>query len=579
MSKGKKFIAVLMGALLAFSVASTLVGCRKREEYDDTKTQLFISTYNGGYKTEWLDKVAARFEAQYADYKIDDKVGVQIIIDATTDFGNSLLQNWGSVASEIFFTEGVYYYDFVNGGYILDLTDAITSDLPGENKSIFDKFSEQQKEFYAARKDDGKDHFYGVPFASGFSGLVYDIDMFYTEGLYYTKDSDDNALLPRDARFIRKSQKDANGAYYTTIEQDGQTYRKTTAGDILSHGPDGEYGTDDDGLPDTYDAFFDLCDYMVYDCSGLVPFAWSGKSKAGYLAWLWNELAIDCNGAEESRKGFNFEGSATNVVSVGDDGTVTKLPDANLAEEPLAVFRTEGKYRAYEFMNKIVDTPAYYEASDGGSETSTNYDAQRTYLNSKTTATRYAFLVDGIWWQNEAKDAFDYMAKIDASNSKQNRQFGLLPLPKVDDTRLGAPTILDTHLTLGFVSSKIAAKKADLAKEFIRFCFTEESNKEFTLTTGVPRPLEYTLTESEVTQLSPFERNIYNVFRSADIVYPISKSKYYLDNVGRLVNSSYYTRLNGTNYISFWEIIKEVNATPKQMFDGIYTYASSTFLK
>ena len=148
MSKGKKFIAVLMGALLAFSVASTLVGCGKREEYDDTKTQLFISTYNGGYKTEWLDKVAARFEAQYADYKIDDKVGVQIIIDATTDFGNSLLQNWGSVASEIFFTEGVYYYDFVNGGYMLDLTDAITSDLPGENKSIFDKFSEQQKEFY-----------------------------------------------------------------------------------------------------------------------------------------------------------------------------------------------------------------------------------------------------------------------------------------------------------------------------------------------------------------------------------------------------------------------------------------------
>ena len=42
MSKGKKFIAVLMGALLAFSVASTLVGCGKREEYDDTKTQLFI---------------------------------------------------------------------------------------------------------------------------------------------------------------------------------------------------------------------------------------------------------------------------------------------------------------------------------------------------------------------------------------------------------------------------------------------------------------------------------------------------------------------------------------------------------
>ena len=59
------------------------VGCSNRfgdgEEIDETKTQLRIEYFNGGVGSEWLTKVAERFEAEYANEPFEEgKLGVEI---------------------------------------------------------------------------------------------------------------------------------------------------------------------------------------------------------------------------------------------------------------------------------------------------------------------------------------------------------------------------------------------------------------------------------------------------------------------------------------------------------------------
>lgn len=580
----KKLIALTICLLMTVSTVGLLSGCGQRQSYDSTKTQLFVATYDGGYKSEWIDKVAERFEAAYADYQIGNRTGVEIIVERTTDFGNSLFQNWGAASSEIYFTESVNYYDFVNAGRFLDLTDIITEDIPGEGRSIYSKFNDQQKEYYAAEGTDGEDHFYGIPFASGFAGLVYDIDLFYTKGLYLVRESDTDSSLSGADKYIRNTQKDANGNYYTEVQESDITYRRTTAGDYLSKGPDGVYGTYDDGLPSTYSDFFELCEYMSIE-KNVTPFAWSGKAQSGYFTWLLAELAADYEGAEQMKNYFDFSGTATNLIEVLPDGTVTPLEDANLDESPLEIYKSAGRYYAYDFVNRMFAGDSQFIDRDSTGSTVDQYGAQRYYLeaNSQGSSKRnIAFLLDGIWWQNEASDAFARLGSLNAEDSKENRQFGFLPLPKQDDAELGGATLLDTHNTLGFVRSDIQAHKIDLAKAFMQFCFTDVSNKEFTLTTGVQRPLDYNLTETEMSQLSPFERNVWEMFHNADnsVVYPYSKSEFYLNNAPNvMVNNIFYTRINGTNYINVLEPLRETNASVVEIFNGVYDYANATLIR
>ena len=82
--------------------------------------------------------------------------------------------------------------------------------------------------------------YYALPHYSVYQGLMYNIDLFEKKGLYFAKETD-------------------NG-------NDGFVVK----GEEKSCGPDGVYGTSDDGLPSSYEEFFKLCDYMVQ--RGVTPF-------------------------------------------------------------------------------------------------------------------------------------------------------------------------------------------------------------------------------------------------------------------------------------------------------------------
>ena len=112
----KRVIMVLM-ALCLFGVTtiSTIACSRDRtngeEPINTSMTQLYVSNFDGGFGSQWLEDVAEAFENANATTSFESgKTGVQVRIDKNKDKGNQL--NFNTTNNEVFFCEEVSYFNF-----------------------------------------------------------------------------------------------------------------------------------------------------------------------------------------------------------------------------------------------------------------------------------------------------------------------------------------------------------------------------------------------------------------------------------------------------------------------------------
>lgn len=507
--------------LVLFSLVLSVLGlasCDKykieeSEEVDHNRTQLYVQNFKGGYGVDWLYAVKKRFEEYYKDTEFTEgKTGVQIMIsDAKVDGISLRTSNIGN--SEVFFNESVYYYDFLSDDWLLDITDAITTPLTeyGESESILDKMTDEQIEYYNV---DGK--YYGIPHYAGYNGIIYDVTVF-EENLLYFKDSSESLFL---------------------INED----------DKRSKGPDGKYGTSDDGLPATYEEFFMLCDYMVE--LGITPFVWAGEYYNTYIEKVMNALCVDFEGLEQTMLNYTFRGTATNIInSVNADGSYTYMYGEEgveiTPENGYLLWASEGKYKSLSFFDRVVKNSDY--CTNLSYSPSLLYrDAQKDFLESTPKGKSIAMILEGCWWENEAKDDIKAISDYYGQQySRENRKFSMMPLPKADESKIGTKTtIVDTHYSLGFVKASIAAEKVDLAKTFLRFCCTDKSLSEFTVYTNTVKALDFDLSEDDYNNLTYFGKSVYDLHNNSDIVYPYSNEPIYLDNQSTLsIHNSYGTKI------------------------------------
>ena len=506
----KKFIVFCLTAVMML----VAVGCGADDAgIDKTKTQLYVSNYNGGYGTEWLKQVKDRFETEYAGTSFEaGKTGVQIIIHADKDgyYGKGLFDRMSTTSDEVFFSEGITFNDYVSKGYMLDISDVVTGEN-SDGKTIESKMSVEQKSALQIG-----DKYYCVPHYAAFTGINYDIDLFNNKSLYYAKDG-----APSEAGYTGVVE-------YTDLEGD------------RSAGPDGEYGTYDDGLPATYGEFFALCGYMK-NTLGITPFCWTGQYHATYSRWILAALAADYEGKEQMRLNYDFNGTAKNLVRVSGSNIV---PDANPTtiqnSNGYEMYRSAGRYYALKFFENILDN-RYYESTSMGNSSSA-ISAQSTYLRSRSENKSIAMLLEGIWWENEATPTFNEMAEVISEDwAMSNRRFGMMPLPKVSADKIGEkPTLLDNNDSYAFIRKNIDSSKVELAKLFLKYCNTDASLQEFTTVVGLPKALNYDM-GSNVTWKSTYSKNVWDLYKSADKVYPISQNPLYLSSQSTFV---YYTTFN-----------------------------------
>ena len=107
----KKFNKILSVGL-SVCMGAAIAGCSSGENpnssvvpVDSTKSQLYVSNFNGGVGFEWLNKLAARFEEDFAETSFEEgKKGVQVRI---TNHKGIALSTIPQSKDEVYFLEEV----------------------------------------------------------------------------------------------------------------------------------------------------------------------------------------------------------------------------------------------------------------------------------------------------------------------------------------------------------------------------------------------------------------------------------------------------------------------------------------
>lgn len=539
--KTKRIVSVALAGLMGVGAFSAFAGCVVvDEEIDETKTQLYVSNYNGGQGTAWLEKensdddLKGRFEEAYKDVSFEDgKVGVQLMVTPTKTKGTTLISQMNGMEEEVFFQEDVPYGTAADAGCFLDITDVLKEIQSYEGVSI------DQTRLNDISLD-GK--YYAIPHYEIYDGITYDVDLFEDELLYFADDRD-------------------NG-------NDGFI---VTKGDIRSKGPDGEYDTWDDGLPATVDEFFELCDYMV--SLGIIPMVWSGQYDF-YFAHLMTAFSANYLSADELKANFSYNsnGVETEVVTGFNAAGVPQIEKVAITpENGNLVYAQAAKYYALDFMKRIYSNSSYYYEKSTSSSVFSHTDAQDTFVKSKLKggdSKPIAMLVDGNWWYNEAQtsieESYAYGAKA------YNRKFGYFPIPTAqtdEQAEAGKEMkLLNTYNSYAFIKSSIKPSKIKLAKEFIKFCYTIENLQQFTLDTGLQKAVTYNMTNEQLAQM-PYESKMLMEYKMAHGSYDTrSTSKIYLQNEGELLTDSV---VNGSSYNYPTTAYKE-NVSAKDYFKGMW---------
>ncbi len=555
----KKIVSFLCLAVVLCSSFS-FTGCASAgsggaEAIDENKTQLYVSNYDGGVGQAWLDSIEKKFEEANKNVCFEpgtDKKGVQIIVTPNESSGNTLADGIAGSPDEVFFAETVPYYYLVEQNLIADITDVVTSaPAPGEATIESRLTPEQQTNFKVV---DGK--YYALPHYQTFRGISYDVDLFEKRLLYFAKNKN-------------------NG-------NDGFVSSKT---EERSLGPDGKTGTEngidyslDDGLPSTYDEFFELCDYMLM--RNVTPFVWTGQF-SDYTSYVLEAIASAYSTKAESLLSCTFDSGAetVRVVTSVNNGVPTIEEKTITNETGYYVYQLAGNYYALDFLDRIISNKNYYYSLSTNT-TFSHLNAQEEFIYSSLENKPIAMLIDGSWWTNEAENSGAFSRSVaDFGERAENRRFAYMPVPcKASESEVvkGGTIMKDALRSYAFINAKVKTdeNKLKLAKEFLKFCYTESALQEFTVETGVPKALNYTITNEQKAQMDYFAQNLWDYRSRMEVVYSLSGNRIYRSSERTFTTDFWQANVSGKDYIAPYSALR-AGVSGLDYFRGMWTSASS----
>ena len=552
----KRMLALLLAMIMCVGFAAcdqagpSSVG---DDTVDSERTQLYVFNFNGGYGVEWLKSVKDRYEELHKDDVYEEgKKGIQIIINnekkLTTELEDKILNN----RDEVYFGEKSYYYSLLSKGAIADITEAVTTDMgaygDAAGTTLLDKMYEEQKNYLGVEKD-GQTRYYAIPHYASYTSLMYNVDLFEKEKYYFAKD--------------------VEGV------QNIEDYFIVRSTDEKSAGPDGQYGTNDDGLPATYEEFFILCKYIA--SSGHTPVNWNGAANNTYLGNLLQALTANAEGLEQMMLNFTMNGTATTLGQATANGFVKdSQPTTITAKNGYEMMRSRGRYEALSFLNQLVSDKEFYNEL-GYNSAYSHMNAQEDFLyagHDGGQTAPIAMLVEGTWWENEAEATYkDMTDAMGDSFSKENRNFAIMPLPKPTADEVGTNTLCENSYSLCFMKANIEEWKKPIALDFIMFANSDQSLAEFTMQTNTPKALKYQMTEQQKSQMTSFGRSVLELQSSSDIVFPYSAEPIYVNQAGKFAMVDMWeTVVGGEFYNSHATQFRKNETSLQDYFTGLKSY-------
>ena len=558
----KRIFGILASILLLVMSVSSFTACsptlEENDYIDEDKTQLYVGQEANGYGTRWCDETVKAFEAWAAEKSYEPgKKGVQVRVSTRGFAGTAFLTDIKDSPANVIFSEECYYYDYVSKGVLMDLTEAVTTPLTefGETETIEQKMvadnGNQLKN--ALTGPDGK--YYALPWWSGLQGLSYDVDLFDEKNFYIAKGG-----APSE---YERAGENVDAALSGSF---GGTYKWTGLSGERAAGPDGKYGTYDDGLPATYEEFYRLCQRMQQ--RSVTPIIWTGQYKYGDM--FVKEMMSDFQMSDSVRMSYDFKGTAYDLIESyetnpdgsvkfdtikymgGGDGTPSGGGTGVEITEKNAYLLSKqaGKLYALSFAETLVDKG--YLSSKCFSQDLSHTATQEYFLRCKYESDfeTCGILSEGTWWMGQAENVFDTMEEDGFEKSgRKERRLAFMPFPKADASRIGNKNCtVSRKNAMCFVNGNITDENIKkCALDFFRFCHTDQALKIFNESTGGIRPFDFEYTQEEYDSVSYFSQSTYDFNKVADIVYPISYNDLYYNNQSIFSESYYglYSNING----------------------------------
>ena len=569
----KKVSALFMAALCTFSTFAAACGGPSggpaeglENTPSSTKTTITIKNFDGGIGTEWLDEAAERFaKAKKEESYASDKKGVYVDVQRASKIDLAMISKEDG---DIYFTERRWEIDQVQSmnNVFLDITD-IVKDETRVGGSIESAIYEQKRQ--SVQGYDGK--YYALPHYEFFGGLSYDREAFDTISndnktyAYFAAD-DDSTKVEYVSKYGR--------ANFVSSLDDAKK----------SVGPDGKKGTQDDGLPASMEELIILMSYFKYK-TNFAPVVLSGKypNYSNYfLAGMWATLA----GQQQMQNYYNCSGEIE-IVTGYKNGY---LFGTNYIKEPIVekVTLNEangylGQHMAAKYyaiaMLEIMYKEGFF-SSDSNKDTIDHFGAQKALIYNPINSTykKAAMLMEASYWYNEAtlNGSFDSYKRVSADSEERDLRFMMLPTSVfTQETQVETSnTLMDIGIGVCVVNKNVEkdAETLKATRDFIKFLYSKEELAYFSANTGMTRPLNYTLEESQINALAGYSRYLYQAInnKEANVVYYSGttdthrKVKSYIKIALELPREIF---VGNNAYNNYYTMLK-LNATTQNMFEN-----------
>lgn len=446
------------------------------------KTKIKVSVYGGGFGSDWAVQMISDYnKSSTGKYEF---VKIQDYLDDNTTITSKILA--GVTQADVYFTDQNDISQLMASGKLLNLKDVWEATPDGDGKKIKEKI-------YAVDEMEGlwsdANGTYAIPYTLGVSTTVCDYDLFEDAGWFITDNTTDSGL---------------------------------------SKGVDGVEGTYDDGLPATEAEYSDLIGKIKG--AKMLPYTLMGSNAGGACEHLFESVHAQYEGIESYMTSFTYDGNMY-FPSTGETKTVTPETGWKVFAE------SEGRDKAVDFIMEYVLRDGYM---DTDSKNSNHTEAEERFLFSHNSGlTQIAMHLNGCWWENEARPAFDSdSGRHGAQYGFGKRRFGIVPNPMIEgqnpESNGKAYYSVNTFGSVFAVKSSDAEKNAAIL-DFLTYFASNKGLCTFTEKVGVIPAYNFELDKTVYDNLSFYGKTYYDMMTADNTV---------------IVMPTVYKYLSELNYVS-----------------------------
>ena len=571
--KLKRCLTTVLALALSAAAAFTVTACGPKVIPNNTegKTPINISLYGGGHGTAYMDVLIENFLTAHPDYAAEyyidydeEKLHAGLIQD-------ELEAGYGE--TQMYVMSHNDFVHFIYSDYLEDLSDVAAMRVDGADKPDIKGKMVRYEEWQSIYSRNGQG-LYALPYADSMMGFVYDHDLFVESNWYeFASEAEDGAALAEQ------------GITYTVNEDGHLLFQSATGtvnyevGDrILSAGKDDKYGTYDDGQPQTVEDW-DAMIRKIAATNGSKAFISSGQI-GSYATHIVSAFFAQYSGMDAFNTYFTYDSNGEKVkLANGEEVEIT-------LENGYRVNAMEGVYKAYEFLSKYFDTrksdplvSLHPAVTDG---TKNHMDTQNLFLlgyQQSATNPQSAMLLEGAWWEYEARSMFKTLEGLDADRGYGKREYRYMLLP--DLASLGGKADGKSAISCCESGAIIVPKDSNkerlqVTKEFLAYMASDEAINIFLTMTGSIMPYTYSLTDEEYAELTPFTKNMIELYSDeehVDVVRPQIAALYSpISYAGGRDNTYFLPKINGIAIDQPFKAVRENSLDAIR--DGLAAYHS-----